>query len=364
MGVRTASAMALFFALAGSGAVAEPQLQPAGAMTLARAAHQATALPSGQLLISGGCSGRCDRVLASVELYDPAKRSFKPGPAMAQARASHAAIALADGRLLVAGGWTGRAATASAELYDPATGRFSPLAAMTDARIGPLATLLADGRVLISGGEARVGAPLASAEVFDPRSLRFSAVGPMGQARMSHAAARLSDGRVLVAGGHVRRGEVLASAEVFDPASGRFQPSGSMAAVRHKLAAAPLPDGRVMILGGSDARDDRGRYRSTEIFDPTSGRFSPGPNLLGARHKHHDAVLVLPTGALLVAGGGPERPEIYQPRERRFVAVAGAKSPPQMFPTASLLASGEVLILGGYDDDTQCSAAAWLLRLP
>ncbi len=355
------AAFALLLAWLGP-AAAEPQMARHAQMTAARSAHQATPLPGGQLLISGGCAGRCDRALASTELYDPKTRGFKPGTSMLQARVSHAAVALADGRVLVLGGWTGRESTASAEIYDPGKATFTSISPMRDARIGPLATLLTDGRVLVTGGETRIGESLASAEIFDPRQLSFTPLGDMVSRRTSHAAVRLSDGRVLLAGGHSQRRQVLGTAELFDPATNRFSSTGAMQVVRHKLAAASLPGGQVMIIGGSNERDGAGRYRSTEIYDPRSGRFRPGPDMQGVRHKMPDAVLALPGGALLVAGGGPDRPEIYLPAERRFVFVTAAeRSLAQMFPTTSLLPSGDVLILGGYDDDIESSAAAWLI---
>ncbi len=178
--------------------------------------------------------------------------------------------------------------------------------------------------------------------------------------RGSHVAITLDDGRVLVAGGHRARGEILRSAEVFDPATGEFRPTGDMAAPRHKHAAAPLADGRVLIIGGSDARDYRGRYMSTEIYDPETGEFAPGPDMRWRRHKIRDAVAVLPSGAVLVAGGAA-RAELLDPADGVFVPVDGELSGPQMFATATLLPTGDVLVLGGYDDRIRSSDSAWLV---
>lgn len=342
--------------------VISPQLVNIGAMTTERAAHQTTLLTSGQLLVTGGCARRCDAILASAERYDPATRVFKPVAAMTMPRASHAAIALRDGRVLVVGGWTGTQATASAELYSPKNERFTALMDMTTPRISPVITPLADGRLLISGGESRVGVSLASAEIFDPKTSRFSAVSPMTVPRMSHAAQALPDGRVLLAGGHRARRDILRSAEIFDPANGTFKPTGDMAFGRHKLAAATLPGGKVMIIGGSDARDDRGLYRSTEIYDPATGKFTQGPTMLSARHKLLDSIVVLPTGLIVVAGGA-QTPEIYDPVAGRFAAVQGKLKGPQMFATASVLPDGNILILGGYDEQIEASAQASLLQL-
>lgn len=338
-----------------------PQVIRIGAMSVERAAHQATLLKTGEVLVTGGCAGRgCNPIVSSAELYDPGTRSFRAVAPMATPRASHAAVVLPDGRVLVSGGWTGRHPTASAEIYDPATNRWTSAHDMTVPRMSPIAAPLASGRVLMLGGEMTTGTPLASAEVFDPTTSTFSAVGPMRTPRGSHVAVPLADGRVLVIGGHQARGEILRSAEIFDPATGEFQPTGDMAISRHKHAAALLADGRVLIIGGSDARDYRGRYASTEIFDPETGEFSPGPDMRWGRHKIRDAVAVLPSGAVLVAGGAAQ-PELFDPAARIFVATEGELSGPQMFATATLLPTREVLILGGYDDRIQSSASAWLV---
>ena len=124
-----------------------------GAMSVDRAAHQATLLRDGRVLVTGGCAGNhCEQVLASAELYEPANRTFQQVAPMGTARASHAAALLPDGRVLVAGGWTGNGPTASAEVYDPATGRWTEVSDMTEPRVSLIAVPLRDGRVLMMGG--------------------------------------------------------------------------------------------------------------------------------------------------------------------------------------------------------------------
>ncbi len=79
--------------------VEEAQLEVVriGNMTTNRAAHQATLLKSGQVLITGGCAAHsCERILSSAELYDPASQSFRTLPPMSTPRSSHAAVALSD----------------------------------------------------------------------------------------------------------------------------------------------------------------------------------------------------------------------------------------------------------------------------
>ena len=339
------------------------QVAQVGRMSSERAAHQATLLASGQVLITGGCDGQCDSALASVERYDPATRSFQGVASMATPRNSHVAIALPDGRVLVAGGWANRAVTANAEIFDPATQRFTQAGALNQPRAASTATRLPDGRILITGGLTTRLDPLASVEIFDPAASSFSTARAMQTARVGHAAVALADGRVLIIGGRqVRRGETLRSAEIFDPTTGVFRSTGQMSFPRHKHAAVRLADGRVLVIGGSDARDQRGRYKSTEIYDPATGEFSSGPDMRWPRFKLPDAVVVLPSGAVLVAGGAAQL-EFYDPVGRAFVPVNGKLSGSREFATASLLPSGDILVLGGYDEQIQTSASAWLVRV-
>lgn len=367
-----ASLVAALVALFGAAACQAKTQQPAsvgpgtwrvatlGTMSVERATHQATLLVTGEVLISGGCAGTgCDSVHASAEIYDPGTRTFRPATSMATARAGHSAVVLPDGRVLVSGGWTGERATSSAEIYDPATARWMPAGEMTAARASHSAVSLPDGRVLITGGGAGGLGDLATAEVFDPDTSTFSAIGPM---QTNHyLATALANGRVLLTGGQGAEGEILSAAEVFDPATGIFQPTGDMTVPRVKHAAVLLADGRVLVIGGSDTRGYRARFDSTEVYDPATGSFSPGPDLRWGRHKIRDAVAVLSSGTVLVAGGAA-RPEFLDPTELAFVPVEGELSGPQMFATATVLSDQEVLVLGGYDDQTRPTATAWLLR--
>lgn len=337
----------------GSADASAPRVVPIGEMSVERAAHQATLLRTGQVLVTGGCAAPgCENILASAEVYDPERGSFEGVARMTMPRASHEAIALSDGSILVSGGWTGSRSTSTAEIYDPVADSWTSVGEMTRARMSHNAVMLPDGRVLIVG---------ASAEVFDPATGAFSPLGPMVPDGGSYLPVLLADGRVLVTGGESEGGEILRSAQIFDPETGKFERTGSMAVGRVKHAGALLPDGRVLIAGGSDTRGFRGRFASTEIYDPGTGEFRPGPEMRWGRHKIRDAVAVLPSGAIVVAGGAV-RPELLDPTDDVFVAAAGELGGPQMFATATVLGDGEVLVLGGYDDRTRPSAAAWMIH--
>ena len=196
-----------------------------GRMTVARAAHTATLLLDGRVLIAGGGS-------ASAELYDPTSQTFTATGSMTLAQDARSATLLANsklpnyGKVLMAGG-----DDVIAELYDPKAGTFTATGSTGAQHLGQTATLLQNGHVLIAGGET------AKAELFNPSTGAFTATGSMTISRTGHTATLLPDGRVLIAGGvqdfgpgtvPIPLGPGVASAELYDPVSGTFSSTGSM----------------------------------------------------------------------------------------------------------------------------------------
>ena len=222
---------------------------------------------------------------------------------MAFARGGPAAVLLPDGRVLVAGGSDTKRPLASAELYNPATRKFALTGPMSVARWGPTATLLPDGLVLIAGGFDGSNA-VASAELYSPATGTFAPTGSMATARLGQTATLLRDGRVLTVGGlsSYLLGTATASAELFDPATSTFSPTGSMSAARFVHSATLLADGRVLIAGGRESGGG-GDLMSAELYEPTSGTFSSSGPMTTARESENKTVVLLRSGAVLIAGG-------------------------------------------------------------
>src|SRR5690349_1773224 len=84
----------------------KPSVREVTSLRIARAAHTATTLSSGEVLVVGGMGDGGGR-LASVELFDPAGDSMRTLAPLAHARSGHTATLLDDGRVLVAGGYDG-----------------------------------------------------------------------------------------------------------------------------------------------------------------------------------------------------------------------------------------------------------------
>lgn len=330
-------------------------------MTMGRAAHTATLLANGKVLLAGGFEN-AEQALASTEIFDPKTGAFLPANSMTISRQSHTATLLPNGQVLVAGGFNGDY-LANAELYDPVAGTFTPTGSMLTARMGHVAVLLDSGKVLLVGGTGEGWTFLASAELYDPATGTFTKTGAMTTPRESHTATRLKSGEVLITGGHQgRRSKIViyASAELYDPVNGVFMATGDMKVKRHKHDATLMADGRVLITGGADERDAQGAYESTEIFDPESGEFMLGGEMQAPRYKHAGTSFLLTNGQVLLAGGG-HLIEIYDPQSGEFREVIESMGNPRFFAAATLLPNGEILFTGGYGPNILADSEAWVM---
>ncbi|HVP43601.1 MAG TPA: kelch repeat-containing protein [Terriglobales bacterium] len=230
-------------------------------------------------------------------------------------------------------------------------GQVAPTGSMHDRRADHSATLLKDGRVLIAGGMVENGVFLSSAELFDPATGRFAGTGDMLSRRVGHSATLLPNGKVLIAGGlagRIREGGpgIVASTEIYDPQTGRFTPGPNMSGPRTGHAAVVLADHKVLIAGGAD-HDER-TLASAEIYDPASNRFTATASMHTPRLAR-EAVL-LKDGRVLVTGGGNLRQaEIFDPKSAAW-QPAGEMTAPRMKHAAALLPDGRVLVVGGSPD--------------
>ncbi len=349
----------------GPGSVAEIAV-----MHIARASHTSSLLPNGKVLIAGGFAGSGGEYnpYRTAELHDPRSGTFQQAADMTIGRSGHTATLLKNGKVLIVGGWTGRYdLRGSAEIYDPAANTFTPTGNLVAERAGNTATLLADGRVLIAGGEDRQENKISSAEIYDPTTGRFTATGSMANARDAHTATALADGRVLIVGGgsgHYPSQNIYRSGEIFDPATGKFTAAGEMTVGRHKHAAILLRSGKVLIVGGSDNRDWHGEYASAEIYDPATKTFTATGAMNTSRFKIPEAIALLPNGRVLVAGGGPFA-ELYDEPSGTFTKVPGSLGAARFFASATLLPGGKALITGGYAESggsLPATPAAWLYQ--
>jgi hypothetical protein len=379
----------LFLGLAGHASMMMAQgiFTATGSMTTARAGHTATLLLDGRVLIAGGhlYTATGTAVFASAELYDPTSGTFTATGAMIRPRYMHIATLLADGRVLIVGGLGPAPNTPfasadvpvyTAELYDPSTGTFTSTGATLTTTVGA-ATLLPSGEVLIAGGAAPPPFPTAAtAELYDPAQGVFASTSEYAGSIFHYGlfsdftATLLSDGRVLIAGGgdssDYSGGAV---SQLYDPRSGAFSLTGGIFTHPETLSASTatlLVNGRVLVAGGAD---DFGVLASAELYDASTGTFTPTGNMTTRRVSH--TATLLPDGTVLMAGGGNESyyairlasADVYDPLIGTFSAT-GDMTMARFSHTATLLPDGTVLIAGGGTGYYTSTSSAELYRPP
>ena len=260
-------------------------------------------------------------------------------------RQGHSATLLGNGKVLVVGGSSLNGFTASAELYDPATGNWTATGYLNVARGYHTATLLPNGKVLVTGGKTivagNIGISLASSELYDPTMGTWTPTGNLNVARSVHTATLLPNGLVLVVGGlgsgsnnsQIQR---MSSAELFDPSTGNWTPAGSLHIGRQYHASALLSSGKVLVVGG-------GPTPSAELYDPASDSWT----VTGSPGLNDDSLIQtvqLSNGKVLASFGSSTAVQLYDPNTGTW-AMTGSLNTLKN-GQFSLLANGKVLALG------------------
>lgn len=233
----------------------------------------------------------------------------------------HSSTTLNDGRVLLAGGTEDSgpsfAAVDDYYVFDPQAGGldFVATAQMTETRTQHTATLLPDGRVLTLGGADENFVPRATGEIFDPATMTATPTANMSSPRAMQTATLLNDGRVFVTGGASAFdfsdpvgsiGNILGTTELYDPATDTWTPGPNMALPRALHQASLLGDGKVLITGGMEVSSLFGLLvpfisDAAARYDPTTNTFQSTASFTGGRGLH--AQITLPNGNALISGG-------------------------------------------------------------
>jgi hypothetical protein len=311
-----------------------------------RSEHTATLLPDGRVLIAGGIGGPNEVELASAELFDPSTGRVTSTGSMSRPRSSHVAEMMADGRVVIVGE---DANGLEAEVYDPTRGTFGPptpeLARLLSSigRVRPVG--LGDGRVLLFGSSPATAttAPRETVAVLDPSSAIVSPAATACRTQSQQIPVSLADGRVLVTCDDVT------PAEIYDPASGAMRDAGFTGDFR---AAVRLDDGRVLLA--RPGPDDPAGLTATTYLEPTA-IYDPATDRLesfranGPDPARGGVMVSLGSRVVLLAGGdGTPLPltALLNPNDGT-VRTLGPLLAPRERPTATRLADGRVLIVGG-----------------
>lgn len=234
---------------------------------------------------------------------------------------------------------------------------FVATGSMSVARGGFTGTRLSNGQVLIVGGRNGT-AVLSSAELYNSVTGTFSLTGSMSTPRYSHAATLLQDGTVLVTGGAgaiTKNAAALSSAEIYNPTTGIFSPVGNMTQPRVYQTATLLRNGNILVAGGAPGANafNTGGVATAEIYNPSTKTFSATGSLTNARYSQTATLLgnnrVLIAGGLstsITASGVLASAELYNSTTGKFTTT-GAMNAARVYDTATLLATGEVLFAGG-----------------
>lgn len=225
----------------------------------------------------------------------------------------------------------------------PVAWRWEATGPMPQGHVGHTATLLADGRVLVVGD---FGLSQTTAALYDPANNTWSETGPLTTPRYGHTATLLADGRVLVAGGVVDLYFVRSSVELFDPATNTWAAAADMPTERAFHAAALLPDGKVLVMGGALGQISTSGMAAVELYDPATDTWAYAEPMNKARAYH--SATALADGRVLVVGGyAPGNvAELYDPAtgQWRYTGGRGVAFPERH--AAVRLDDGRVYVVG------------------
>jgi hypothetical protein len=266
-----------------------------------------------QVNVAGGTKNGTTAILLLNSYPAPfAAPSVRNGPLQVPVTVGTPKAQLSGGVLLFGGtGFANNGNTAStSQVYDFATKTVLTTTPPAVVREGHTATLLLSGDILIAGGSTSPETPglpqpvTASAELYHPSSLSYLPTGSLNVARQAHTATMLPDGKVLITGGVDINENPLSSAEVYNPGTGKFTPTGDMLVGlqqhRASLISDPGKPVKVIVYGGFIA--DGSENKTSEVWDETTGKFAESAQLpSGVVYFPQPAPLA--SGDLDLAGG-------------------------------------------------------------
>ncbi len=312
--------------------------------------------PDGRLFVVGSELTGAPRT--SSDIYNPTTNTFSAGPNTAVQRSNATTVPLMNGKILVIGGNTGTLASTAAQLYDPVTGTYATTTGGNiHVRSGPQATLLKNGKVFITGTNLDPGAGQSVSEIYDPVTNTF-ALGPtLNFNRRLHAQALLPNGKVIIIGG-IGSGAAPTVPEIYDPVTNTITISNARNANKARSTAVTLNNGKILHIGSASSRS------IAELYDPLTDDFTDAGWTSKFIDRVHDAAVVLPNGKVLLAGGTDSAgttdfssTEIYDPATNTWSPGPNMAASRRQANLTFIPKSHKVLTYGGSTTSVTSSSA-------
>jgi hypothetical protein len=349
-----------------------------GRLPAAIAGSGESILADGRVFIAGGAI-HPDRThprwrgLDKAFVFDPLTNQWGPTMQMSGGRWYPSTLTLPDGRVVILGGADASGRTTdythgsnnTLEIFDPRVApSVDPIHAYGNGTLHtglyPRLFVMPDGRVLLSGPRQSDTAVLDPTALSDTSTVSAWQPYPYlhhdrsyGNAVLVPSASPLGSTQVESIGGFKFHSPlphpVTATTELvnmLDPQAGStYGPSLNVARAFENTVL--LPDLSMVTIGGGagpapipflsyynvgDARE-AARLRTLELWDPETGRWSPGPPEAQSR-AYHSVALLLPDGRVLSAGDDYHEDLYYNrnpPTDRRLIGTAQIWSPPYLF---------------------------------
>lgn len=351
-----------------------------------RAGHSSTLLPDGRVLIAGGYTvdGTGNKTfLKSVELYDPKSGQFTAlGTSLTLARAGHTASTLPSGKVLLAGGAglinSKESGLATAELFDPVSQRFQFIP-MKKPRMRHAAAVLPNGVVLLTGGteKAEDRYPTDRTEFYNPNTSTFTEGPHMKSIRADHTSVAVDGDRVFVIGG-VDGEQPLDSVDVFHYLGGAFvlvqDSTYQLASGRPNPLALAMDAGGgkqgVLVVGAWVSGGQSAKDAWDWLVEP--GQADIGRDALSLPTPRREACAAAIEGGVVAVGGRKPDGTLLQTADSYVIGTtgklvsgkAGSLSSPRAHVACTTLFDGSVLVTGGEGVDGVSSAAEIYEPLP
>lgn len=310
---------------------------------------------SNTVLITGGdltINGQRNYSTNATTLFTPANNTVANLAPMQTARWYPTTVSLPSGEVLVLAGRSGASPTVAAltpEIFNPSTGwRTLTGATSTPAFNGnwhyPRAFLSPSGLVYILH---------VNGWIFSLSTSGTGAIGNNGSKyKVSLPTGDFTLPSVMYAPGKILSIRTGSLAYVVDINGSQpvLTQTANIDQDRFHSSATVMADGRVMISGGSTTANQlvNVAYQST-IWDPKTGKWSPGATATKPRLYHSNALL-MPDGSILTGGGGAPGPvrnlnaEIYYPSYLYLNDGSGQPAPrPSLASTPAAVPVGGTL---------------------